>query len=280
VRIAIKATLSLAAFVFSSLSAFGQAIPPGHIKGPAEGSMWVEVGTISPLEKGNVISSSGIHQGYDLYEKKSFSFTAFIAGGATFDTSHYVWNNQVSGSLGIQANAIVPHGVISVGGAYSVENRFLEHETYASPGYFVQDWFGWQMSSNDPQCKRCTGITYTEHRFPGSTWTSYGYTQPIERHNKILYGFVQQGVVVGHFFKHPQYPIISFAELTAGHSSQPFDWDNFYRPGIGVQIHMPRGLQIGTSFLYEERPISQTQAVGFSVFLKFASDWMLLGRRQ
>jgi hypothetical protein len=253
--------------VITISNVFGQARPAGEIAGVTTGSMWSEAGTVSPLEKGNVIFETGAQQKVDVFDFTLFSLTPYVAGGATFDTKGYDWNNQFVGSVGVQLNAVLPHGVVSVGTAYGYQDRFKSHLTAGAPEYFVQDWFGWQLPAG-------------EKRYPGSTWATYGATAPIEGSNRVLYGFVQQGVVAGHFFGHADFPVVLFGEMTFARDTKRFDWNNFVRPGAGLKIVMPHGLEVGASFIHEERHISNTQANGVALFLKVDTDWFLLGTRR
>lgn len=241
---------------------FGQALPAGSIAGVASGSMWSVVGNITPLEKGNVIYATGASQGFNVLEHGPFSITPYVAAGATLDTAGHEWNNQIIGSLGIRLNATVPHGVVSVGTAYTYDVRLRSHMTAKAPGFFVQDWFGWQLPAK-------------YKRYPGSTWAAYGTSSPIEGNNKLLYAFVQQGLVT---CKCNGYPLVPFLEVTTARDSQHLDWNNFIRPAAGAKIVMPHGVELGSSFIHEMRRISNTQANGFAMFLKMDADWILAGR--
>ena len=101
----LKLIFAVAALSALSLNLHSQATPAGQIVGTSEGNIWAEVGTITPIEKNNVIFSTGVHQGYDLYDFKFLSLTPFVSGGATLDTRGYVWNNQLIASAGAQLNA-------------------------------------------------------------------------------------------------------------------------------------------------------------------------------
>ncbi len=271
-------------FAFLALFAvpvFGQGYEhtpiAGRIIGEAPGSIWSEVGLISPIESSNVIGETGATQSFIVKDWRGVSLAPFVAGGFTLDTAGHPWNNQIMASIGGKANIAVPHGVISFNLGYGYQNRFKEHSVTTAPEYFISDWFGWHLPA-------------IQQRYPGHTWMTYGAIAPIEGNNKILYGYVQQGVSLepflkkrfpnsGEKFKQALHKMVLFGEVTAARDSKHFDWDNFVRPGMGAKVVLSENLEIGASYVYEFRSQTNLRAGGASIFLKYDSTWSLLGRR-
>ncbi len=255
-RIVALAVLAIMTFV---PKAHGQAVYAGRSNGNGSGSMWAEAGTISPVEGNNVIFATGVNQGFDYRNVGPFIFTPYIADQSSTDTHGYDWNNTISASIGLKTSVRLAHGVVSLNTGYGVEYRVKSGMFAAGPSVFVEDWFGWQIPAK-------------YKRYPGSTWTTLGYTSPIERGNLILYGHFQQGVVVARLGKAKR-SVVVFGEGTLVRDTQRHDWENLLRAGIGAQITVGRGFSFGTSYSDEHRNISSLHAGGVSVFMKFDTQW-------
>jgi hypothetical protein len=238
---------------------FAQALYQGETKGNLTGSIWSEVGTISPIEKGNVIFATGVNEGFDFRDVGRFIFTPYVAAQSSFDSYGHDWNNTVAFSAGLKTSVRLSHGVISLNTGYGIEDRFKSHMFASGPSIFIEDWFGWQIPAK-------------YKRYPGSTWTTFGYTSPVERGNIILYGHLQQGVVVARVSK-SKMPIVLFGEGTLVRDIQHHDWNNLIRDGIGIQITIGHGVSIGTNYSDEHRTFSHIHAGGASMFVKFDTQW-------
>ena len=185
------------------------------------GQGWTSIGNQSPIEHNNFYLQSYVEQGAAVFSTYSGSFTVtpFIGLGVTLDTKGYEWNNKVQPRLGVKVNKYFAKGVISVGSAYSYEDRFKSFDSSALT-LFVQDWFGWQP------------VAEKSSRFPGSTWIEVGNLSPVEKGNILGLGYITQGVVAKRFSRAT---VVPYFEATVFHDSKGFDWDNKATVGGGVK---------------------------------------------
>ncbi|HYM05665.1 MAG TPA: hypothetical protein VEU11_03825 [Terriglobales bacterium] len=232
------------------------------------GQGWTSIGNQSPIEHNNFYLQSYVEQGAAVFSTYSGSFTVtpFVGLGMTLDTKGYEWNNKVQPRLGVKVNKYFAKGVISVGSAYSYEDRFKSFDSSALT-LFVQDWFGWQS------------VAEKSSRFPGSTWIEAGNLSPVEKGNILGLGYITQGVVAKRFSRAT---LVPYLEATVFKDSKGFDWDNKATVGGGVKAVLSSGqvyTEIGAAYLHETRFQSGQSAGGVSVFTNFSFNWNLLGRK-
>lgn len=229
-------------------------------------------GHLSSYEKGNIVSDTYVEQKAVIFSawNETLTVTPYVAGDFVMDTSGYNWNNRISPSLGLKINRHVRAGVISAGIGYMYENRFRNAEGFKPSGGrtdFLTAWFGW----ND--------VTEKTNRFPGSTWGIIGHFSPAEAGNLIERSHLQQGYVLKRF---GALAVIPFGELTVGHDSKRFDWENMAVAGTGVKVGMPTGkvyTEIGAGYLRERRLISHQTTQGLQFFIDISYGWSLFGRK-
>jgi hypothetical protein len=166
----------------------------------------------------------------------------------------------------VKVNKYFRKGVVSIGSAYSYEDRF---NGFHSSGLtiFAQDWFGWQP------------VAEKSSRFPGSSWMEVGNLSPVETGNIIGLGYVTQGVVAKRFSRAT---LVPYVEATIFRDSKGFDWENKATCGSGVKAVFPHGgvyTEVGAAYLHENRFQSGQSAGGLSVFTNFSFNWNLLGRK-
>ena len=232
------------------------------------GQGWTSIGNVSPIEHNNFYLQSYIEQGAAVFSTYSGSITVtpFVGLGLVLDTKGYEWNNKIQPKVGVKLNKFFSKGVISVGSAYSFEERF---KGINSSGFtlYAQDWFGWQP------------VAQKSSRFPGSSWMEVGTLSPIEKGNIIGLGYITQGIVAKRFSRAT---LVPYVEATVFHDSKGFDWENKATVGGGVKAIFPRGdiyTEIGAAYLHENRFQSGESAGGVSVFTNFSFNWNLLGRK-
>ncbi len=123
----------------------------------------------------------------------------------------------------MKVNKYFRKGVVSVGSAYSYEDRF---KGVNSSGLilYVQDWFGWQP------------VAEKSSRFPGSSWIEVGNLSPVEKGNILGLGYITQGVVAKRFSRAT---VVPYVEATVFRDSKGFDWDNKATVGGGVKAILP-----------------------------------------
>ncbi len=232
------------------------------------GQGWTSVGNLSPIEHNNFYVQSYIEQSAAIFSTYSGSVTVtpFVGMGLVLDTKGYDWNNKVQPRLGMKVNKFFRKGVVSLGSAYSYEQRFKGVDSSGLILY-AQDWFGWQP------------VAEKSSRFPGSTWMEIGNLSPVEKGNILGMGYITQGVVAKRFNRAT---VVPYLEATIFHDSKGFDWDNKATIGGGVKAILPRTdvyTEIGIAYLHENRFQSGQMAGGVSVFTNFSFSWNLLGRK-
>ena len=232
------------------------------------GQGWTSVGNLSPIEHNNFYTQSYFEQSAAILATYSGSMTVtpFVGLGVVLDTKGYEWNNKIQPRFGVKANKYFRKGVVSIGTAYSYEDRF-KNFTSSALTFFVQDWFGWQP------------VADKSSRFPGSSWIEVGNLSPVERGNILGLGYISQGIVAKRFSRAT---VVPYVDATIFRDSQGFDWDNRATVGGGVKAIIPRDqiyTEVGVAYLHETRFQSGLSAHGLSVFTNFSFNWNLLGRK-
>src|SRR6478736_2957531 len=89
------------------------------------GQGWTSIGNLSPIEHNNFYVQSYVEQSAAIFSTYSGSLTVtpFVGMGLVLDTKGYEWNNKIQPKLGVKVNKYFAKGVISVGTAYTYENR-------------------------------------------------------------------------------------------------------------------------------------------------------------
>ena len=232
------------------------------------GQGWTSIGNVSPIEHNNFYLQSYIEQNAAIFSNYSGSITVtpFVGLGMVFDTKGYEWNNKIQPKVGVKVNKFFSKGVVSVGSAYSYEDRFKGINSSGLTLY-AQDWFGWQP------------VAQKSSRFPGSSWMEVGTLSPVEKGNIIGLGYITQGIVARRLSRAT---LVPYVEATVFHDTKGFDWENKATVGGGVKAIFPRGdiyTEIGAAYLHEKRFQSGESAGGISVFTNFSFNWNLLGRK-
>ena len=232
------------------------------------GQGWTSLGNLSPIEHNNFFTQSYFEQSAAIFSTYSGSITVtpFVGVGLVLDTKGYEWNNKLQPRLGVKVNKYFHKGVVSIGSAYSYEERFKGINS-SGLTFFAQDWFGWQP------------VAEKSSRFPGSSWIEVGNLSPVEHANILGLGYISQGVVAKRFRRAT---LVPYVEATVFRDSQGFDWDNRATVGGGVKAIIPRDqiyTEVGVSYLHENRFESGLAAGGLSVFTNFSFNWNLLGRK-
>src|SRR5690242_19843967 len=232
------------------------------------GESWTTAGNLSPVEHGNGYVQSYVEQDAAVLASRSgsLSLTPYVSLGLVLDTKGYAWNNKVEPQAGIKLNKSLPHGVVSMGTAYTYEDRFNSLQSSGMVLY-VQDWFGWQS------------VAEKANRFPGSTWAAFGNISPVEHGNWIGQVFVSQGIVARRFGKTA---LVPYVQATFSRDTKGFDWDNKAVYGSGLKAIIPHGevfTELGAGYLRENRFHSGRSAGALTVFMNFSFGWNLLDRK-
>jgi len=263
----------LLVLLLASVSAAQQAAAPA-VQGSVvdgmglPGQMWTAVGNLSPVEHNNGYVQSYVEQDAAILASQSgsISLTPYVALGLVLDTKGYDWNNQIQPQVGLKLNKFLRNGVVSVGSAYTYQDRFSSLQS-SGVALYVQDWFGWQS------------VAAKANRFPGSSWASFGNISPVERGNWIAQAYFSQGVVAK---RSGRTAFVPYVQATFSHDSKGFDWDNKALYGSGVKLaytHEQVYTEFGIGYLHESRFYSGQSAGTLSVFMNFWYGWNLLGRK-
>lgn len=222
------------------------------------GSAWGVIGNVSPVEKGNVISSFHVEQGVTLFEKDSIAVMPYISISPTFDTKGYDWNNRLISNVGLKLGKRFEQGMFSTSFGYANETRFKSGSSDSAPFLRADTWFGWRGE---------------EQQYPGSIWGVVGNISPVERGNVIGVVHLEQGVVAHRFDN--GLVLIPFVEATLAKDSKKYDWNNRQVLGVGVKLSNPDpscGCEITLSYQNERRS-SGIYAKNVSLAMKFWFGW-------
>jgi len=106
------------------------------------GSFYTVNGTLSPAEKGNIISLSHAEQGIAYRGAELF---AGFTGQA--DSKGFSWNRRTISSVGARFTQNISGGSVRVAAGYARENRFAgPNTTISGPFVSVDAWFGWKQA--------------------------------------------------------------------------------------------------------------------------------------
>ena len=243
-----------------------------HVTGSAptgQGSMWLDSGGSSPLEK-DFAARFFVEQGVVVHTFAGFDVGAFVNTTDSMDQHSLDWNRFARGSAGLKLvktfNNRYVGGLIRGDVGYTAEHRFVSGATASAPSFDINYWIGWQ-----PQ----------QGRLPGSSWGIAALNiSPTELHNTLFNDFVKQGVVVwkdkDHGTSRPKPELIAFGQVTVAKDMLGYDWNNFAREGAGVEIMVPTEhstYEVGTMYMYETRTVIPRSGAGVEFFIRFWHGW-------
>ena len=104
------------------------------------GVFWTSNGTVSPVEKGNIVSMSHAEQGI---AKRGAEL--FVQSTAQYDSKGYDWNRRVIGGIGARFTQSIGTGMVRVGVSYLSERRFVVPKTTSGFSVTAEAWFGWKQ---------------------------------------------------------------------------------------------------------------------------------------
>jgi len=234
-----------------------------------QGSMWIDMGGSSPLEKDFAVRTFA-EQGVVVHTLGPFDIGAYVNTTDSVDQHSLDWNRFVRGSGGLKL--VKTFGWRNIGGlvradvGYTVEHRFVSGSTAAAPSTDINYWIGWNPVNG---------------KMPGSSWGIAALNiSPTELHNTLFVDYVKQGVVLWKEKEHgttrPRPSLIAFGQITASKDIKNYDWNNFTREGGGLEIMVPTErstFEVGATYLYETRSIIPRTGAGVEVFIRFWHGW-------
>jgi hypothetical protein len=109
------------------------------------GSSWMEVGNLSPVEKGNILALGYISQGVVAKRLSRATIVPYLEATIYRDSKGFDWDNKANAGAGVKA--IIPRDEIytEVGVAYVHENRFESGQSAGGFSVFTNFSFNWNL---------------------------------------------------------------------------------------------------------------------------------------
>lgn len=231
------------------------------------GSFWVNTGYPSPLEPGNLLTTSSVEQGLTVAEEGPHSLTPYVALTITQDQQGLDWNNKSVTQLGLRYARSFRNGVVQAGAGYALERRFRSGFAVAQPVGFAGYWFGWNPGLRAASSRRLWSS------LPGTSWASVGTHAPAEGQNVIATLYVQQGITMARFADVALIPFVEHA-LTLDSRGRP--WNNRLMHGEGLKVRVPVGpalIEAAALYKHERRWLDDRSAGGWSGSINLWLGW-------
>jgi hypothetical protein len=235
----------------------------------AQGSMWIDSGGASPLEKDFAVRVFG-EEGLIFHTVGPFDLGAYVNTTDSIDQHSLDWNRFTRASGGMKV--VKTFGWKGIGGlvradvGYTFEHRFVSGDSAAAPSTDINYWVGWNPLAG---------------RLPGSSWGIAALNiSPTELHNGLFMDYVKQGVTLWTAKDHgangllPR--LIVFGQMTVSKDIKHYDWNNFTREGGGIEVLVPTEhstFEMGTMYLYETRTVIPRTGQGAEIFIRFWHGW-------
>jgi hypothetical protein len=111
------------------------------------GSTWMEVGNLSPVEKGNILGLGYVTQGVVAKRFSRATLVPYVEATVFHDSKGFDWDNKATVGGGVKA-AFAGHDVYTeIGAAYLHENRFQSGLSAGGVSVFTNFSFNWNLLS-------------------------------------------------------------------------------------------------------------------------------------
>jgi len=111
------------------------------------GSTWMEVGNLSPVEKGNILGLGYVSQGVVVKRFSRATLIPYVEATVFHDSKGFDWDNRANIGGGVKA-AFAGHYVYTeIGAAYLHENRFQSGLSAGGLSVFTNFSFNWNLLS-------------------------------------------------------------------------------------------------------------------------------------
>jgi hypothetical protein len=111
------------------------------------GSTWMEVGNLSPVEKGNILGLGYVSQGVVAKGFSRATLIPYFEATVFHDSKGFDWDNRANVGGGVKA-AFIGHDVYTeIGAAYLHENRFQSGLSAGGLSVFTNFSFNWNLLS-------------------------------------------------------------------------------------------------------------------------------------
>jgi len=109
------------------------------------GSTWMEVGNLSPVEKGNIVGLAYVTQGIVAKRFSRATLIPYFEATVFHDSKGFDWDNRANVGGGVKA-AFIGHDVYTeIGAAYLHENRFQSGLSASGLSVFTNFSFNWNL---------------------------------------------------------------------------------------------------------------------------------------
>jgi hypothetical protein len=235
----------------------------------SQGSMWIDSGGSSPLEKDFAVRVFG-EEGLTFRAVGPLDLGVYVNTTDSLDQHSLDWNRFARASTGLKLAKTFGwkgiDGLVRADVGYTVEHRFVSGQSAAAPSVDINYWLGWNPHAG---------------RLPGSSWGIAALNiSPTELHNTLFVDYVKQGVTVwkdqGHGTNRSLPSLIVFGQITASKDAKHYDWNNFTREGGGVEVLVPTEhstVEVGAMYLYETRSVLPRTGAGVEIFIRFWHGW-------
>lgn len=229
------------------------------------GSLSVSIGTLTPSERGNVVSSVTTEQGFTPFRKGSLFVVGFADSTVGADTDGLPWNRAKRSTAGLKLVSATRVGVIQAVAGVNAYDRGDGIRT--STAAYVSYWTGWRGYA---AASRSTALPVA---FPGHAWASSGLVTAAEPDNWITSVSVQQGATV---FRYRGLSVTPFADAGAGMDSAGYNWNNRVHADAGLKISrevLSGVVEIGVTQRNELSRLTHESHVGPVVFANLWIGW-------
>lgn len=230
------------------------------------GSLNASIGTLTPGERGNVVSSVTTEQGFAPFRKGSLFVVGFADSTVGADTDGLPWNRARRSTVGLKLVSVTRAGVVQAVAGVNAYDR--GDGIRASRAAYVSYWTGWRGYA--AASSRPTGLPVA---FPGHAWASSGLVTAAEPDNWVTSVSVQQGATV---FRYRGISVIPFADAGAGMDSAGYNWNNRVHAAAGFKISrevLSGVVEIGVTRRHELDRLSHQSRSGPVVFANLWIGW-------
>ena len=226
------------------------------------GSVNFTMGTLSPAEPGNVISSLTADQGFAVWRRGPLFAGGYVTSIVRNDSDGLAWNHGLGYGAGMRVTMVSGAQVLQASVGVGAEQRPRGAQPiHAALNASVSYWRGW---SGDHQKARIT---------PGSAWVSSGVISAREPGNWITSGAAEQGLQVARF---QGVGVVPVAAASASMDTDGHDWNNRAIGDVGVKfVHSVPGGVVDVRVLsrHEYRWQSDTMRQSPAVTVNLWMGW-------
>ena len=111
------------------------------------GSTWMEIGNLSPVEKGNILGLGYVTQGVVAKRFSRATLIPYVEATVFHDSKGFDWDNKATVGGGVKAAFAGSEIYTEIGAAYLHENRFQSGLSAGGVSVFTNFSFNWNLLS-------------------------------------------------------------------------------------------------------------------------------------